>query len=276
MHPKGFVKHFCGKFFILLQSLYRNGFPVMNLYISGNGNNAHNEGVMDLRRWIAAFLCICFLCIPVQGTKEEKLVALTFDDGPSGRYTRALLDGLAQRGQKATFFLCGYRIAEDPLLTQRIFQEGHEIGLHGYSHKPLNTMSQNQILQELEHSASLLPEGCQPVFLRCPGGLCNKRTKQAAEEFGVALAHWSVDPRDWATSSAATVEKEVLNRIKDGDVILMHDMSSSSVEAAMVIVDTLVDQGFRFVTLSELAMSRDVFPAPGTVYYSFPQKETIQ
>ena len=74
------------------------------------------------------------LCIPVQAAQPEKLVALTFDDGPSGKFTRNLLDGLKERDVKATFLLCGYRMEQYPELTARIFNEGHEIGLHGYSH----------------------------------------------------------------------------------------------------------------------------------------------
>ena len=90
-----------------------------------------------MRRWIGIFLCVALLCLPVKAKPEKKYVALTFDDGPSGKYTRQLLEGLAQRGVKATFLLCGYRIAEDAATARQIFDAGHEIGLHGYSHKSM-------------------------------------------------------------------------------------------------------------------------------------------
>lgn len=222
-----------------------------------------------MKRFFALFLCLSLLCIPVDGTQEEKLVALTFDDGPSGRYTRKLLEGLEERNAKVTFFLCGYRMEQDLELTGRIFREGHEIGLHGYSHKPLQNMCSRDVLQELEKSASLLPEGCKAVFLRCPGGLCSKCTQSAAASLGLSLAYWSVDPRDWATNNAASIEKEVLDHVQDGDIILMHDMSGSSVEAALVIIDELLKQNFRFVTLSQLADAKGISPVPGKQYSSF-------
>ncbi len=222
-----------------------------------------------MKRFLAIIVCLSILCIPVRGTQEEKLVALTFDDGPSGRFTRKLLEGLSERDTKATFFLCGYRMEQDPELTDRIYQEGHEIGLHGYSHKPMQNMSQADMIAELERSASLLPDGCEATLLRCPGGTCSKCTQATAGILGLALIHWSVDPRDWATNDAAAIEKEVLDHVQDGDIILLHDMSTSSVEAALVIVDELIAQGFRFVTVSQLAQARGITPVPGTQYSGF-------
>ncbi len=222
-----------------------------------------------MKRIFALFLCLSLLCIPVEGTQEEKLVALTFDDGPSGRYTRKLLEGLEERNAKATFFLCGYRMEQDPMLTERIFREGHEIGLHGYSHKPMQNMCPIDVLQELKKAAAFLPDGCEASFLRCPGGTCSKCTCSAASSLGLSLAYWSVDPRDWATNNASAIEKEVLEHVQDGDIILMHDMSTSSVEAALLIVDELTEQGFRFVTVSQLADAKGFSPIPGKQYSSF-------
>lgn len=222
-----------------------------------------------MKRILAAVLCVCLLCVPVYSAPSEKLVALTFDDGPSGRFTRALLDGLAQRDAKVTFFLCGYRIADAPELTERIFREGHEIGLHGYSHKSMQNMTPAEVVEELQKTAALLPSGCKPVFLRCPGGACSQSTRNAAAACGLSLAYWSVDPKDWATDSATAIQKDVLKYTRDGDIILMHDMSNSSVEAALSIIDLLSAQGFRFVTLSELAQNKGVSPVPGVVYSYF-------
>ncbi len=222
-----------------------------------------------MKRFILILICLGILCIPVRGAPSEKLVALTFDDGPSGRYTRRLLDGLEERNVKATFFLCGYRMEQDRTLTERIFAEGHEIGLHGYSHKPMENMRSEEVILELKKNRALLPEGCQAVFLRCPGGTCSECTRSCAASLGLSLAYWSVDPRDWATDDTATIEKEVVEHIRDGDVILMHDMSTSSVDAALQIIDELTKQGFRFVTLSRLASAKGTSPTPGTVYSHF-------
>ena len=222
-----------------------------------------------MKRFLVLILSICLLCIPAHSSSEDKLVALTFDDGPSGRFTRRLLDGLEERDAKATFLLCGYRMEQYPELTQRIVSDGHEIGLHGYSHNSMQNMSRRDITQELERSLALLPPECSVSFLRAPGGLSGPRVQAAAADLGLAVLLWSVDPRDWATRDTAAIERRVVNRVQDGDVILLHDMSDSSVDAALVIIDQLQQQGFRFVTVSELARARNITPTPGALYTQF-------
>ena len=229
-----------------------------------------------MRRIFAILLSLSFLVLPVQAA-EVKYVALTFDDGPSGKYTRALLDGLYDRGVKATFLLCGYRMKDYPDITQRIFDEGHEIGYHGYSHNNMKGMSRRTIAAELMDSQALLPEDCNPVFLRPPGGCCSDAVRQVAEARNLAILSWSVDPRDWATNDTLAIEKAVLGKIKDGDIVLLHDMTTSSVKAALDIVDTLLEEDFEIVTVSELVRIRNVKLKPGQVYTSFPKKqETVK
>ena len=223
-----------------------------------------------MRRILAIILCLSLLAFPARGAEDEKYVALTFDDGPSGRFTRRLLDGLAERDAKATFFLCGYRIAQYPKETQRIFDEGHEIALHGYSHDCMTPMSRRQIAKELADTKALLPKGCKALWLRPPGGCCSDGVRQVAEVTNLSILDWSVDPRDWAVRDAATVGRFVLDRIQDGDVVLLHDMSDSSVDAALAIIDELQSQGFRFVTVSELVKIRDITVKPGKTYRKFP------
>lgn len=222
-----------------------------------------------MKRFVAIFLCIYLLCIPVRGAENEKLVALTFDDGPSGKFTTRLLDGLEERDAKATFLLCGYRMEQYPQLTERIFHNGHEIGLHGYSHKSMQDMCSRDVTQELKRVMALVPGGCQVSFLRSPGGLGGKCVQTAAKNLGLSILSWSVDPKDWATHDAKAIEKEVISHVRDGDVILLHDMSDSSVEAALVIIDELQEQGFRFVTASELAQAKNVTLTPGAKYTRF-------
>ena len=225
-----------------------------------------------MRRMFALFLSLFFLPLPARAA-ESKYVALTFDDGPSGKYTRALLDGLYERGVKATFLLCGYRMKDYPDITQRIFDEGHEIGFHGYSHDNMQKMSRRDIAGELMESQALLPEGCKPVFLRPPGGCCSDAVRQVAEARNLAILSWSVDPRDWASRDAAAVERSVLGQIQDGDIVLLHDMRSSSVRASLDIVDSLMEEGFEFVTVSQLAKLRNTKLKPGQAYRNFPEKE---
>ena len=226
-----------------------------------------------MRRVMALLFSLTVLILPVRAAPGRKYVALTFDDGPSGKYTRTLLDGLYDRGARATFLLCGYRIKDYPDIAQRIFEEGHEIGLHGYSHDPMKSMSRRTIAQELMDTEALLPEGCHPVFLRPPGGFSSDGVRQVAQARGLAILHWSVDPHDWETHNAQAIEKAVLEQVRDGDIILLHDMTTSSVEAALAIVDELLKQDYEFVTVSELARLRGIRPKPGTVYKKFPVSE---
>ena len=226
-----------------------------------------------MRRFLTGILILTALAFPVQGKETPKLVALTFDDGPSGRFTQALLEGLKERDAKATFLLCGYRLKLYPELAQQIFSEGHEIGYHGYSHDSMRGMSRMAIAQELMDTQALLPEDCDPVFFRPPGGFVTDGVRQVAQARQLAILSWSVDPRDWATTQTASVERSVLSSVGDGDIILLHDMTMSSVRAALDIVDALQAQGFRFVTVSELARLRETKIRPGQTYKSFPAKE---
>lgn len=223
-----------------------------------------------MRRFLTVILILCLLVFPVQGKTQAKLVALTFDDGPSGRFTQALLEGLRERNAKATFLLCGYRIQQYPELAQQIHNEGHEIGYHGFSHDSMKGMSRLTIAQELIDTQKLLPEDCDPVFFRPPGGFITDGVRQVAQVRQLAILSWSVDPRDWATTETAAVEQIVLGSVQDGDIILLHDMTMSSVRAALDIVDALQKQGFRFVTVSELARLREVKIKPGQTYKRFP------
>ena len=225
-----------------------------------------------MRKILSILLSISLLALPARA-EEPKYVALTFDDGPSGKYTRALLDGLYDRGVCATFLLCGYRMKDYPDLTRRIYDEGHEIGYHGFTHKNMKQMSRREIAKELEDSQALLPQGCHPVFLRPPGGCCSDAVRQVAQVRNLAILNWSVDPRDWATHDVSSVEHFVLKNVKDGDIVLLHDMTDSSVKAALDIVDILLEKDYEIVTVSQLVRLRNAKLRPGQVVSSLPKTE---
>lgn len=222
-----------------------------------------------MRRILCAIVCLLLVC-PVTVQASEKYVALTFDDGPSGKFTRRLLKGLYDRDAKATFLLCGYRLKQYPDLADQLLEEGHEIGIHGYSHGNMQTMTRSEIAKEIMDTEALLPKKAKFVFFRAPGGCCSDGVVQVAKARGLAVLGWSVDPRDWATTDVLAIDAAVVEQVKDGDIVLLHDMTDSSVDAALAIIDHLQAQGFSFVTVSELAFLRQEKIKPGVIYDSFP------
>ena len=131
-------------------------------------------------------------------------------------------------------------------------------------------LSRKELLQEIRDTRALLPEGCEAVFLRPPGGSGTPMLEKVAAQENLALLLWSVDPRDWAVHDASAVEAAVISQVRDGDVILLHDLSDSSVDAALSIIDRLQEEGFQFVTVSQLAELRGITPQPGKIYTAFP------
>lgn len=195
-------------------------------------------------------------------------IALTFDDGPSGPLSARLLDGLKARGAHATFFLCSYRIATFPQTMPRYLQEGHEVGSHGANHVMLSDCGSEKLASELDqaNAAILKRAGVQPVLMRPPGGDYNKTVLSALADRGMSCIMWSLDPLDWKYRNKDTVVRNILAQVKDGDIVLLHDLYATSVDAALSVIDTLQAQGYRFVTVSELARIKGVTLQPGAVY----------
>lgn len=238
---------------------------------------------MRLIQKIICILLACFLMLLPAGAESTgggdcgnpemgiRYVALTFDDGPTAGVTRPLLDGLRQRYVNATFFLCGYRVEQFPEIAREIAADGHEVGLHGCSHSFLNTMDRMQVRQELELGMELIAQatGQTPQLFRPPGGLTSPTVLEEAMRLSLPIILWSLDPVDWNTHNASAVVSKVVKSVRDGDIILMHDLSQSSVKAALKIIDTLQDQGYRFCTVSELAQLRGISLEYAKKYGSF-------
>ena len=208
---------------------------------------------------------------PEQEAAEEKYIALTFDDGPSGELTQTLLDGLSARGVKATFFVCGYRVEQYPQTLRRIAQEGHALGLHSCCHDYMQNMSYEQALDDLARCAETVERCCgvRARLFRPPGGLTSPALLDAAKSRGLPVILWSVDPMDWDRAHHAGVYETVVQNASPGAVILMHDLFENSVSCALRAIDTLQAQGYRFVTVPELAARAGSALTPGTVYRSF-------
>ena len=185
--------------------------------------------------------------------KEKKRVALTFDDGPSSKYTPQLLEGLRERGVHATFFLMGKNIEGNEELVKQIQEEGHLIGNHTYNHVELEKIPKEKALEEIEAANQEIYEitGVYPQWLRPPYGAWVKNLDFCVEMFPVL---WDVDTLDWKSKNVESILKIAKAEVKDGAVILMHDAYQSSVEAALQIVDLLTAKGYEFVTVDELIL----------------------
>ena len=199
-------------------------------------------------------------------------VALTFDDGPSGALTERLLDGLRARNARATFFLCGYRMEQYPSALGRYIAEGHEVGVHSTVHTNLTKLSREELHQDMKNTAQqiFLATGVRPKVMRPPGGAWDEAVSQEAADEGMSIILWSVDPKDWCSRDAGQVLHTMAVQSGNGDVILMHDMSKSSVDAALQLVDSMQKEGYVFVTVSELAALTGTELVPGKVYEDFP------
>ena len=185
--------------------------------------------------------------------EEQMRVALTFDDGPHPVYTPRLLDGLKARGVHASFFMVGENAAANPELVERIYEEGHLIGNHTYSHQQLTTLSEEAATQELTKTQEVLEQitGEWPLYVRPPFGSWNRELEG---EVSMLPVLWSVDSLDWTTTNTAEIVRRVVTQVKEDDIILMHDYYASSVEAALQVVDQLQTAGFTFVTADELSV----------------------
>ena len=194
------------------------------------------------------------------------MVALTYDDGPS-RFTTEILDVLGQYNSAATFFVVGERVNAYANAVKRAYEMGCEIGNHTYSHKSLTGIGAVMIQSQLAMTNTAVAHltGVSPVVMRPPGGGYNRTVQQAA---GMPLILWSIDTLDWRTRNAAATRAEVLSHVKDGDIVLMHDLYGPTAAASRSIVPELIGRGYQLVTVSELAQCRGGM-SNGSVYRSF-------
>lgn len=181
----------------------------------------------------------------------EKVVALTFDDGPGYKTTMALLEGLKERDVRATFFLLGDRIEQRKEVVERMKEDGHLIGNHTYSHVQLDSVNISCASDEIEKTNTIIQEitGEKPTFIRPPYGSWNATLEN---EIDMTPVLWTVDTSDWNTKDVNQIVEYVVNEVESGDIILMHDIYDTSVAAALEIVDQLKSRGFVFVTVDEL------------------------
>ena len=186
-------------------------------------------------------------------TTGNKVIALTFDDGP-GPYTAHLLDVLDQYGAKATFFLIGSKVSSQANVVRSIHARGHQLGNHSWSHPELPKLPVDQIAGEIDRTNEAIRQatGVTPAILRPPYGAVNGAVLEQLRLRGMSSILWSVDTRDWADRNSEIVCSRAVAGARPGAIILMHDIHQTSVGAVPCILSALKQQGYSFVTVQGL------------------------
>lgn len=204
---------------------------------------------------------------------HQKLVAITYDDGPS-QHTSRLLDILEANGVTATFFVVGTQAETYPDILKREADTGMEIGSHTYDHTYLHKVSAEEINTAMSKNEEVLQEiiGRGSTIMRPTGGGINDTVRTTVQ---MPMICWDVDTLDWKSRDADSVAQIIREQVRDGSIILMHDLYESTVDASEMVIPELLAQGYKFVTVSELAQRRGVVLQPGVDYYDFyPQNQT--
>lgn len=201
---------------------------------------------------------------------KKKMVALTFDDGP-GRYTGEIVQCLKKYNSRATFFVLGCNVDSYKSALKAADKAGCQIGNHSYSHKDLTRLSRKAVQAQIKDTDKKVKNviGKTPSLVRTPGGATNAEVQNAV---GKPVILWSIDTLDWKTRDRDKTVKAVLNNVKDGDIVLMHDIHEPSKEAALILIKELNRRGYQLVTVSELAQYRGYNLKKGSIYHSLRKK----
>jgi len=202
----------------------------------------------------------------IEELKDKKLIAITFDDGPHEEYTNELLDILKSENVKATFFVLGSRAEYYPETIRRIVTEGHQIGNHSYSHSQLTKLNENDLSYEINGTNEIIENitGIKSNAVRPPYGSFDDKVKSVCNS---PIILWSVDPEDWKYQDPEKIYNSIISNVEEGDIILMHDVYSTSVEAAKRVIQNLKEEGYTFVTAETLIKVKQENVINNQAYY---------
>lgn len=183
--------------------------------------------------------------------ENQKYVALTFDDGPNNSSTLDLLNILKTDNVKATFFMLGQMVDQNPDVAKQVHDEGHEVASHSYSHPQLNTLSTDELQSEINktNKAIFKATGVLPRNIRPPYGAIDKKS---AETIGMPIIQWDIDSQDWKSKNPGTINNVVKQNVFNGAIILIHDIHPESVKAVPGLISMLKHEGYEFVTIDQL------------------------
>lgn len=197
------------------------------------------------------------------------MVALTFDDGPLEKNMRILVDVLERYDQAATFYLVGNRIPGHEDAIREMISCGNEAASHSYAHPKLTTLKSDALEYQLTETSRLIDELTGSLYqvktFRPPYGAFNATVKEASP---YPFILWNIDTLDWKTKDPDTTIDNILSQVEDGDIILMHEIYSESVQAAQSVLPQLIDRGFQLVTVSEMMEIKGIQLENGVVYRS--------
>ena len=198
------------------------------------------------------------------------MVALTFDDGPHSKNTDDILNILSKYNAYATFFMLGSNAEKYPDVVKRVFDAGNEIGIHTWSHKELTKLSSDEIKKEVDNTASKIEKitGKRPTLVRPPYGSINENVKNTIDN---PLILWNVDSLDWKSRDKEKIVPLVLNDVQDEDIILLHDIHSTTVPAVEEILKYLVENDYQVITVSQMLNAKGYDLTKTRVFYSARQ-----
>lgn len=192
---------------------------------------------------------------------QQKIVALTFDDGPNPRTTPEILKILRDKQVKATFFVLGENVEAYPALVRQAAADGHEIASHSYTHRYLTKITPEECEAEIEKASQVIAQQvAAPTLFRPPGGLYNDNVIEAAQKRNYSVILWSVDTLDWQRPSPGTIVRTVVDELSPGGIVLLHDglYPMPTPKALGNLIDRLRAKGYGFATISELRQYEEV------------------
>lgn len=202
---------------------------------------------------------------------DKPMIALTFDDGP-GKRTMELLEYMEDYNARATFFMLGQNVGKYESTVKKMAEIGCELGNHSYNHPNLANLSAAEVKEQINKTNQLVADasGQSVSVMRPPYGSINDTVKQ---NVGLPMILWSIDTLDWKTRNVDSTVQEVMNNVKDGDIILLHDIHSETVDAVKKLIPMLQEKGYQLVTVSEMAEARGITMEDGGRYGRFRKVE---
>ncbi|WP_164668177.1 polysaccharide deacetylase family protein [Virgibacillus doumboii] len=257
---------------IALKFIFRNGsenvhhISVINqeeaqsdyvLDIKGKSNQLSEEGWQNMKNWRKQIINFAQEQNHVYTNgPDKKMVALTFDDGPDDDITPAIVDILSDYNVTGNFFFEGRKVEQHPGIVEKAFEKGNLVLSHGFTHTDLTTMGKEQILSEIERTEKAIESaiGVKPAIIRTPYGETDERVALIAKNNGYSIVLWSIDTLDWSQKESQNIVNNVVDNIRNGDIILMHSNAgrTATKEALPAIIESLQGRNFEIVGLDEM------------------------